>query len=119
MDKILLKNLAFHGYHGVFQEEKSLGQRFYIDIELSIDLTEAGSTDCYEDTVSYVDIFNIAKRICEEERYNLIEALAQNIGQAILAFNIKIQEVVVRVRKPQAPVPGNFDYFAVEIRRAR
>ena len=34
MDKIILNNLGFYGYHGVLSEEKSLGQKFFIDVEL-------------------------------------------------------------------------------------
>ena len=46
-----------------------------------------------------------------------MEALVENICKDILDFSPKIMEVVVKVRKPQAPVPGIFDYFEVEIRR--
>ena len=45
MDKIFLKNLAFFGFHGVLQEEKNLGQKFFVDVELSLDLKEAGKSE--------------------------------------------------------------------------
>ena len=32
MDKIILSNLGFYGYHGVLEEEKKLGQKFFIDV---------------------------------------------------------------------------------------
>ncbi|NMA01469.1 MAG: dihydroneopterin aldolase [Clostridia bacterium] len=119
MDKITLKNLAFYGYHGALPEENQLGQRFNLDIELYLDLKEVGEKDDLSYGVSYVDIFNIAQENCEKKRYKLIEALAENICKDILDFSPKIMEVVVKVRKPQAPVPGIFDYFEVEIRRKR
>ena len=119
MDKITLKNLSFYGYHGALPEENQLGQRFNLDIELYLDLKEVGEKDDLRSGVSYVDIFNIAQENCEKKRYKLIEALAENISKDILKFSSNIQEVVVRIRKPQAPVPGIFDYFEVEIRRKR
>ena len=40
MDKILLKNFEIFANHGVFNEEKSLGQKFVIDLEASLFLEE-------------------------------------------------------------------------------
>ena len=37
MDKIYIRDLEFIGYHGVFEEEKKLGQKFYLSLELSTD----------------------------------------------------------------------------------
>ena len=56
MDKITLKNMAFYGYHGMRPEEKSLGQRFYVDISLFLNLSEAGQSDNIHDTVNYAGI---------------------------------------------------------------
>ena len=44
MDKIILKNMAFYGYHGNLDSEKSQGQRFYVDVEIKTDLTKPGQT---------------------------------------------------------------------------
>ncbi|KJS85289.1 MAG: dienelactone hydrolase [Peptococcaceae bacterium BICA1-8] len=119
MDKIFLKNLAFFGFHGVMSEEKALGQKFFIDVELSLDLKKAGETDNVKDTVSYADIYQLVKEMVSDNRFNLIEALAENIASEILVKYEEIKETVVLVRKPEAPVPGIFDYFGVEIRRKR
>lgn len=119
MDKIILKNLAFYGYHGVMAEEKTIGQRFYVDLELFLDLKKAGVSDNLEETVSYAEVYQLVQGLVTEWRFNLIEALAEKIATEILANFRQIQEVMVTIRKPQAPVPGIFDYFAVEIRRKR
>ena len=119
MDKILLNNLGFYGYHGVLKEESVLGQKFFIDMELLLDTKEAGLTDDMNKSVSYADVYEVAKEITEKRRFNLIEALAENIAKDILEkFNL-INEVMVRVKKPEAPVNGIYDYFGVEIRRRR
>ena len=70
-------------------------------------------------SVSYADVYEVAKEITEKRRFNLIEALAENIAKEVLEkFNL-INEVMVRVKKPEAPVNGIYDYFGVEIRRRR
>ena len=119
MDKILLNNLGFYGYHGVLKEESVLGQKFFIDMELLLDTKEAGLTDDMNKSVSYADVYEVAKEITEKRRFNLIEALAENIAKEVLEkFNL-INVVMVRVKKPEAPVNGIYDYFGVEIRRRR
>ncbi len=41
MDKIILKNLGFYGYHGVLEAENILGQKFFVDVELGVSLKKA------------------------------------------------------------------------------
>ena len=119
MDKILLSNLGFYGYHGVLKEESILGQKFFIDMELFVDTKEAGINDDMNKSVSYAEVYDVVKEITENRRFNLIEALAENIAKEVLDKFVLIKEVMVRVKKPEAPVNGIYDYFGVEIRRGR
>ncbi|RKD32971.1 dihydroneopterin aldolase [Thermohalobacter berrensis] len=119
MDKIIMKNLAFYGYHGVLEEESKLGQKFFIDVEMYLDLKKAGSEDNVEYTVNYAKTYELIKDIVENKRFNLIEALGENIANIILNKFKQVKEVLVTVKKPEAPVKGIYDYFAIEIRRER
>ena len=114
-----MKDLAFFGYHGVMQEETTLGQKFFLDIEIYTDLKKAGKSDAVEDTVHYGEVYNIIKDIVQNKRFKLIEALAENIAEVVLEKFIKIQEINVIVRKPEAPIAGIFDHVGVDIRRTR
>ena len=120
MDKIIMKGLIFHGYHGVLEEEKKLGQRFIVDAVLYVDLKKAGETDNLSYTVNYEEVYNIIEKIIRHhEQYNLLEALAEKIcGDILNSFDI-VQKVDVKIKKPEAPVAGIFDYFAVRIERGR
>ncbi|HZX21012.1 MAG TPA: dihydroneopterin aldolase [Clostridia bacterium] len=119
MDKILMKGLMFYGYHGVLEEEKELGQRFIVDVILYIDLKKAGKTDNLDCTVNYKEVYETIKGIVEDEQYNLLEALAERICQDILHFFDTVQKVNVKIKKPETPIVGIFDYFAVQIERER
>lgn len=119
MDRIILKNLAFFGYHGVLEEEKTLGQKFFLDIELYSDLSQAGVTDNVIDTIHYGEVYEVIKEIVVKKRFKLIEALAEDIAQEVLEAFEKVEEINVVVRKPEAPVAAIFDYVGVEIRRKR
>lgn len=115
-DKIFLSGMQFYGRHGVFPEEKAMGQKFIIDLELSLDLKNAGLTDDLAATPNYADVYAIVKNITTKKSFNLIEALAEAIALDILA-SYKVEQVIVRVKKPQAPISGIFDYMGCEIVR--
>lgn len=115
-DRLLLKNMVFYGYHGAFEAEKELGQRIEVDVELYLNLKQAGSTDDLELTVNYVEIYTIVKDVVEERGFNLMEALADTIAEEILSA-YTLDEIVVRVRKPNPPSGGIMDCLEVEVRR--
>ena len=39
MDKIKIKGIQFHGYHGVYSAEREIGQKYEVDLELNFDLS--------------------------------------------------------------------------------
>lgn len=119
MDKILLKNMQFYGYHGLFPEENKLGQRFNIDLEMFLDLKKAGQTDDMLASVHYGHAFDLVKSVVEGKAKDLIEAVAEEIATQLLAqFNL-IDACTVKVVKPDPPIPGHLESVAVEIYRER
>ncbi|ODT50319.1 dihydroneopterin aldolase [Devosia sp. 63-57] len=118
-DRIILKDLGFYGYHGLFSEEAKLGQRFFVDLECGVDLGAPGETDAIGHTVSYADIYDVVKATFEGKRTKLIEALAQNIVTALFAAFADIDWIVIRVRKPEAPIAMVRGEAAIELHRAR
>lgn len=117
MDKIILKDMAFYGYHGLLKEESVLGQKFFIDIEIETSTRKAGINDDFTKTINYAEVYEITRALTEDKRFNLIEALAENIAAEVLARFEIASSVMVRIRKKEAPVKGIFDYMGVEIRR--
>lgn len=118
-DKIILKDLAFYGHHGLFEEEQKLGQKFYVDAKLTVDASVAGESDRMEDSVHYGEVFEAIKAIVEGEPVHLLEKLATDIAKNVLDKFNDVYAIDVKVRKPSAPIPGQFDYVAVEISRTR
>ncbi|MBN7771769.1 dihydroneopterin aldolase [Clostridium aminobutyricum] len=119
MDKIMMENMAFYGYHGVLAEEQKLGQKFFIDAALYLPLKKAGETDDLHFSVSYAQVYDTIKGIVEHNKFNLLEALAETICTEIFSSYPLIEKVKIKVKKPEAPVAGIFDYFGVEIERER
>ncbi|XP_051136660.1 dihydroneopterin aldolase 1-like [Andrographis paniculata] len=84
-DKLVLRGLMFHGYHGVKPEERTLGQKFLVDMDAWMDLRAAGNSDSLSDSVSYTDIYDIIKGIVEGAPHNLVESVAELIATSVLS----------------------------------
>ncbi|MFF2094382.1 dihydroneopterin aldolase [Paenibacillus sp. NPDC058174] len=119
MDKMTLKGMQFFGYHGVFPEENRLGQKFGVDLELKIDLEQASQTDELSHSVDYSQLHALTKEVVEGKPYKLIEALAGGIATRVLEAYTMINEVTVRVTKPNPPFEIHFEGVTVELRRKR
>ena len=79
-DRLVLKNMVFYGYHGAFAAEKELGQRFEVDVELHLDFKSAAAADDLELSVNCGSLY-LVKEIVEEREFNLLETLAETIGE--------------------------------------
>lgn len=119
MDKIYLQRCAFYGYHGLFPEENKLGQRFYVDLTLELDLKKAGESDQVSYSVDYGAIYQELKEVVEGQPFQLIEALAEAISTKLLDKFHRLQACLVKVEKPDPPIPGHYESVAVEIYRER
>lgn len=118
-DRIVLAGMTFQARHGVNDWEKVEAQRFDVDVELVLDVQPAGLDDDLARTIDYRGVYETTRQIVESTTFNLIEALAEAIAHEVLGGHDQVQEVVVRVRKPDVRLGGPLDYAAVEIRRVR
>ena len=111
---INLNNIIVYGFHGVHQEEKTLGQRFEIDLEYRLANPPFPWKDEERATVSYVNAHKIVSRVCAEKSFNLIETLGNRIIEEMRS-RYSIDLIIVRVRKPSVPIQGILDYVEVEV----
>lgn len=117
MDKIIIENLEIIAEHGVFQEEKFLGQKFIISIEMTTDTREAGKTGNLNASTHYGYVADDVEKLFTSESFDLIETCAEKIAEMILIKYNLVSEVKVTVKKPWAPIRKHFEFVAVEITR--
>ncbi len=117
MDQIIIENLEIFGYHGVFEEEAFLGQKFIVDARLYLDTRPAGQTDDLTQSLDYGEVCQFIKKLVETERYMLIEKIAEEIASGLLLTYDLLQKVEITVKKPWAPVRVHLDTVAVRIER--
>lgn len=118
-DRLSLIGMRFQGRHGVLAREKVDPQRFEVDLVLHVDLAAAAATDDLAATVDYATLFDLVRAIVEGRSFDLIEALAGAIAAAVLAATgpDRVSSVEVRVRKPDAPIDGDFETVEVAVVR--
>lgn len=118
LDEIVLSGLTVFGRHGVFEHERRDGQEFTIDLRLRLSLEQAAASDDVTDTVHYGELAEKVAAVVAGEPVNLIETLAERIA-AVGLEDRRVQDVVVTVHKPHAPIPLTFADVAVTVHRRR
>jgi len=115
--RLVLRGLSFHAHHGYRPEEAVLGGRFVVDVELQLALVP--QEDDLAHTVDYAQVYEAVREEVTQQRYRLIETLADRIAERLWQSYPQVEALTVRVHKPQAPLPGLFDDVYVEIVRRR
>ncbi|MEJ6761414.1 MAG: dihydroneopterin aldolase [Candidatus Planktophila sp.] len=116
-DRINLKGIKGFGYHGVFEDEAKNGQDFFVDLEISLDLSRASSTDDLKDTIDYGSLASLVVDEISGDRVQLIERLAGRIADRIKSGHPQIIKISVTVHKPMAPVSAQVSDISVTITR--
>jgi len=116
--KVAVRGLECFGYHGVFPEERENGQRFVVDLEMTLIETSATRTDHLADTVDYEAIVEAVASILEGPSVSLLEHLAALVADRVMA-EPRVLEVAVTVRKPEVKLARPVTETAVTLRRSR
>lgn len=115
---IRLKGMEFYGYHGVLEEEKIMGQRFLVDVDIHLADNVSMKKDQLSGTINYVEVYSVIQNCVETEQFSLLETLADTIITRLLD-QFDCIEARVEVHKPNAPIPGVFKDISVEITREK
>ena len=119
LDHIHLRGLVFHGYHGVLAAEKSLGQKFTVDVTMGIDLSTAGRTDDLAHTADYAKAWALVRDEMTGPSRDLVECVAERIASSVLREFPTVADVRVGVQKPHVAIPGALTSMGIEIYRKR
>ncbi|OFI05860.1 bifunctional folate synthesis protein [Clostridium acetireducens DSM 10703] len=117
MDKIYIEDLEVYGYHGVNKEEKSMGQKFLISVEIFTNLRKAALEDNIESTINYAELCYEIEEEFKKEKYDLIEKAAEKLANYILLKYSSVERIKLNIKKPWAPIGKPIKYAAVEVDR--
>jgi dihydroneopterin aldolase len=116
--RLLVSDLALLTHCGVTPEERAVGQRVLLDVEMTVDLGEEAGRGGLEATVDYADVCREVFDVGTKARHTLLESLALDVAETVLA-RPRVREVRVRVTKPAPPIAPPVGAFSVEVVRGR
>ena len=117
MAKIRLVNMMLYGFHGTYEYERELGQKFYFDVEAVTKDDDVIDDDESNDNVHSTAIYATVKETVENKRFTHMRALAGHIADKLLSQYQNLAEVTVIARRNNATITGPMDYVEVEVTR--
>ncbi len=114
--EIILEGLEFYAYHGVYEQEQKIGNRFSVDIKILFEYTFQKGIEELSKTVNYEKLYQCAR---EEMRTpsKLLETLAANIIERIATIHSSIVSIEVSVSKYNPPVGGQCERAKVTLKK--
>lgn len=119
MDTILINRLEVFAYHGVNEEEKTLGQKFIVSGKFYVDFSKAYDTDNIDYALNYSELVKLIESFIRSNRYSLLETLSQRLAEVIFDKYSQLYKLVLKIEKPWAPIKFPLESVAVEIERSR
>ena len=111
---IRLDGIYVRAFHGCYDLEQQVGNRFRVDIVIRTPLGNLPATDDVTQAVNYLTVYEIVERTMQRTQ-RTIEAAASNIIEAIRAEFPQIEEVECTVSKIAPPLGGKIDKVSVTL----
>lgn len=117
--RVFVRELEFQGRHGVYEEERQDGRTFEVDLEAVVDDESAAASDDLEATLDYRRLAEVIHEVAQGPSRYLVEKLAGEIVDTVLARHQAVQEVTVEIRKHAPDVVGAPRWVGVRLTRRR
>ena len=118
MGIIQIEQMEFYSYHGHYEEERIVGNRFIVDLKMETDCKKAAVTDELDDALDYQRAYDVVKEEMKEKSY-LLEHIAGRILDALFAHFPELDQADVKVSKLNPPMGGKINAVSVELSRNR
>ncbi|GIV39667.1 MAG: 7,8-dihydroneopterin aldolase [Thermonema sp.] len=105
MGEISLENMEFFAYHGFYDEEQKIGNKYSVDLRVWVDFHRAALEDQLRYTVNYEKLYRLVAEVMATPT-RLLEHLAQRIAQEVLQHFQMVEKVEVSVAKHNPPIGG-------------
>lgn len=113
---ISLEGAEFYAYHGFYEEERKIGNKYSIDISVAVEASLAAAHDQLQSTVNYEDLYTIIREEMQIPS-QLLENIAHRIIERTYTRYPHIEWTEVSVSKFNPPVGGICYRSKITIRR--
>lgn len=117
-DHILINGLRVVSVVGVLEHERQSPQPLQIDVDIQLDLHDAGLSDDLSETVHYGEVCEQLVAVAASHADLLLERLAQRMAETVLAFP-RVHAVDLTLTKLRPPLPVDVASSAVRVHRVR
>lgn len=114
--KIQLKGMEFHAFHGCYDLEQKVGNRFLVDLEITTELGSVAEEDAVEKAVNYLTVYEEVRRQMKVTQ-RTIERVSVNIMDALYAKFPQIRHIRCRVSKLAPPLGGKLERVSVVLEK--
>jgi dihydroneopterin aldolase len=112
LTEIQLQNLEFFSYHGLYPGEKKEGNRFRVDVKISLDVPFQPTSEDLSSTIDYAQVYALVKSEMDLP-CALLESLSQRIISRINAAFPRIIRLEVAISKANPAIGGLCDWVKV------
>jgi 7,8-dihydroneopterin aldolase/epimerase/oxygenase len=116
---LLIAGLELYGFHGYFDEEQRLGQKFLFDVSAVLVPALTHSADSFASSVRYDKVIEEITLISDNSKFRTLEALCETIARGLLKSFDRITNITVTVSKASPPIPRSLDRVSVKIQLDR
>ena len=113
---IELEQMEFYAYHGCFEEEQVVGNRFLVNVTLETDCESASMSDNIQDALNYVTVYELVREEMRQSSH-LLEHLTNRIIDSIYRMFPQVLHVKVKVSKINPPMGGQMKSVSVTFSR--
>lgn len=111
---ISLNGMEFYAFHGCFEEEQVIGNRYIVDVSIDYNSSQAEKTDNLFHTINYVEVYNVIKTEMDKKS-RLVEHLTSRILNSISESFQEIKTITVTVHKLNPPTSGKTESISVTL----
>ena len=115
--QISLENLMFFGFHGLYEEEKKLGNNFKVDVHIHVNSTSSPIVQINQ-TIDYVGVYNIVKKWMNIPT-PLLETLLENMANNIFQEYTIAEKLSIKITKQTLPITNFEGSASVTIEKSR
>jgi len=105
MGVIEIEGMEFYAYHGHYDSERKVGNKFLVDLKIETNCSKAAESDNLDDALDYQQVYKIVKAEMAIASA-LLENVAWRIAGKIRESFSSAQKISVKVSKINPPLGG-------------
>lgn len=118
MGKITLEGLEFFAFHGYYDEEQKIGNKYGVDITIESSLDKAGADDKLSETINYEELYQIIREEMSKPS-RLLENIGGRIMNAVFTNFPLVTFIEISISKFNPPIGGICKRAVVSLTSAR